>query len=286
MTSILEQLSQEIAGAAERVGASVVGLGRGWGRGSGVVVAPGLVLTNAHVLRGEEVAIRLRSGDTVAGRVAGFDPDLDVAVIAAETQDAPVITWQPEALEAVHVGTPVFALADPGGRGLRTTLGFVSAPGRSFRGPRGRRVTGMIEHTAALPRGASGGPIVDAQGRLLGLNTVRVEGGLILALPADGGLKGRIESLGRGEAPRRPHLGVAIAASRHGRSQRGLTVRAVQEGSAAARAGIRPGDVLIGAGGRALTQLDDLLDALEAASGPIEVVIIRGAEQLTVSVEL
>ena len=279
---MLEQLSLEIKAAEERVGPSVVGIGRGWGRGSGVVVAPGRVLTNAHVLRGQEVAIRLRGGDAVPGRVVGLDPDVDVAVIAAETGDAPVVAWEPEAVDGVVTGTPVFALADPGGRGLRVTLGFVSAAGRSFRGPRGRRITGTIEHTAALPRGASGGPLVDASGRLLGINTVRLEGGLIMAVPADAPLKTAVERLSRGEGAKRPRLGVALAPPRPGHI--GLLVRAVQEGSPAEAAGIRRGDLLVGAGGLALTAIDELLDAMEAADGDLEVVLVRGTEQLTLSV--
>lgn len=296
VTSILEQLQHEITGAAERVGASVVGLGRGWGRGSGVVVAPGRVLTNAHVLRGEEVGVRFRDGNSAAGRVAGFDADLDVAVIAVDTGAVPALAWEPEALDAVATGTPVFALADPGGRGLRATLGFVSATGRSFRGPRGRRISGSIEHSAPLPRGASGGPLVDAAGRLLGINTVRLEGGLILALPADAALKARVETLARGEASKRPHLGVALAPARAARHLRtsvglpereGLLVRAVQEGSPAAAAGIRRGDLLVAARDRALTSVDDLLDALEAsASGTLEIVLVRGTEELKISVHL
>lgn len=294
MPSVLEQLSQEIAAAGERVGPSVVGLGRGWGRGSGVVVAPGRVLTNAHVLRGQEVAVRLRSGDSVAGSVAGLDPDLDLAVIAADTGDAPAVAWEPEAVETVATGTPVFALADPGGRGLRVTLGFVSAAGRSFRGPRGRRITGTIEHTAALPRGASGGPLVDAAGRLLGLNTVRLEGGLIMAVPADAALKAAVDGLARGEGGRRPRLGVALAPPRAARHLRGavglderdgLLVRAVQEGSPADAAGIRRGDLLVSAAGRSLTSVDDLLDALESGDA-IDVVLVRGSEELTVTVAL
>ena len=293
MASLLEQLSQEIAGAAERVGPSVVGLGRGWGRGSGVIVAPGRVLTNAHVLRGQEVAVRV-GGDAVPGRVVGFDPDLDVAVIAAETGDAPPVVWEPEAVDAVKTGTAVFALADPGGRGLRVTLGFVSAAGRSFRGPRGRRITGTIEHTAALPRGASGGPLVDASGRLLGLNTVRLEGGLIMAVPADAALKTAVDGLSRGEGAKRPRLGVALAPPRAARQLRGavglderdgLLVRAVQEGSPADAAGIRRGDLLVGAGGRSLASVDDLLDALEGADA-VEIVVVRGAEELTLPVKL
>lgn len=293
--TVLEQIGGEIAAAAERVGPAVVGLGRGWGRGSGVVIAPGQVLTNAHVLRGEEVAVRLRGGDAVTGRVTGLDPDLDVAVITADTGDAPAVAWAPEAVEAAGIGTPVFALADPGGRGLRATVGFVSAAGRSFRGLRGRRIAGMIEHTAPLPRGASGGPLVDVSGRLLGINTVRVEGGLILALPADAVLRARVDALGRGEAARRPHLGVALAPPRAARQLRGavglpeqdgLLVRAVQEGSPAERAGIRRGDLLVAAGGRRLVGLDDLLDALEAATGTLEVALLRGAEELRLVVTL
>ena len=285
VTSVLEQLAEEIRGAEARVGPSVVGLGRGWGRGSGVVVAPGRVLTNAHVLRGQEVAVRLRSGDAVAGTVVGFDPDLDVAVIGAETGDAPAVAWEPEVVGSVVTGTPVFALADPGGRGLRVTVGFVSAAGRSFRGPRGRRITGTIEHTAALPRGAAGGPLVDAAGRLLAINTVRLEGGLIMAVPADAGLKTAVDGLSSGEAAKRPCLGVALAQPRVGHI--GLLVRAVQEGSAAEAAGIRRGDLLVGAGGRALASVDELLDAMEAAGDDgLEVVLVRGSEQLTLSVRV
>src|SRR5215216_121723 len=99
MTTFLDELEAAVAAVTERVGPSVVGLGRGWGRGSGVVIAEGRVLTNAHVLRGEEVAIARAGagggdvagrggdagtgaggGDVVAGRVVGFDADLDVAV--------------------------------------------------------------------------------------------------------------------------------------------------------------------------------------------------------------
>lgn len=279
VTSLLDQLQLEIASAADLVGPSVVGLGRGWGRGSGVVVAPGRVLTNAHVLRGEEVAVRFRDGNLVPGRLIGLDAALDIALIGADTGDAPPVDWRPEATGEIGIGTPVFAVSDPGGRGLRVTLGFVSAAGRSFRGPRGRRIAGVIEHTAALPRGASGSPLVDAQGRLLGINTLRQEGGLILAIPADASLKAATEGLARGDGPKRPRLGVALAPV-----PGGMRVRGVLEGSRAAAAGIRRGDLLVAAGGRALTAVDDLLDAVEGAGssdGELELVVLRGTEQLT-----
>src|SRR5215212_7716857 len=201
MTGFIEELESAIASVAERVGPAVVGLGRGWGRGSGVVIGDGRVLTNAHVLRGDEIAVRRQDGEVTPGRVAGRDDALDVAVIAVATAGAPAVAWEPEAVAQLRAGQAVFALADPGGRGLRTSFGLVTATGRSFRGPGGRRVRGSIEHSAPLPGGSSGGPLVDAGGRLVGINSVRMDGGLLLALPADAPLHGVAGALGRGEAP-------------------------------------------------------------------------------------
>jgi len=292
MTGFLDDLQATVTALAEQIGPAVVGLGRGWGRGSGVVVAEGRVLTNAHVLRGEEVAVTRADGEVALGRVAGADDALDVAVIAVDTGAAPVVAWDPAALERLVAGQAVFALADPGGRGLRTSFGLVTATGRSFRGPRGRRIRGSIEHSAPLPRGSSGGPLVDVQGRLLGINSVRMEGGLLLALPADAALQTVAEALGRGESPARPRLGLALApprAARHMRAavglpeREGLLVRGVEPGSPAEQAGLQQGDLLVSAGGRALRGYDDLFDALEGAAGSIALGVVRGTEEREVS---
>src|ERR671930_463216 len=208
MTAVLEQLSSTIGGIAERIGPSVVGIGRGWGVGSGVVVADGRVLTNAHNLRRDETTVRFADGRSERGRVAGADTDGDLAVIEVDTGDAPALEWGDP--DAAVIGTPVFALANPGGRGLRVTFGTVSSANRSFRGPRGRRIQGAIEHTAPLPRGSSGGPLVDTSGRLLGLNSVRLGAGLILAVPASAAVRDRAERLARGEAPAPHRLGVDV----------------------------------------------------------------------------
>ena len=293
MTSdLLEALGQAVRDAADKTGPAVVGLGRGWGRGSGVVFAPGQVLTVAHVLRGDEVAVSV-DGDVRDGRVLGADPDLDVAVIGVDTGDAPAVAWEPA--ETPANGTPVFALANPGGRGLRTTFGLVSATGRGFRGPRGRRVAGSIEHTAPLPRGSSGGPLVDLAGNLLGLNAVRRDGGFILALPADAALRRRADELARGEGAERPRLGVALAPPRVARRMRsavglddrdGLLVRGVVDGSPAATAGVQRGDLLVRAGDRTLAGMDDLFDALDAAGDTLTVGLLRGSEERDVDVAL
>jgi serine protease Do len=292
--SLLDELQNAVATAAETVGPSVVGLGRGWGRGSGVVTAAGTVLTNAHVLRGEEVAVTFADGRTEHGRVAGADADLDLAAIAVETGDAEAVAWEPERVDAVGIGEPVFALANPGGRGLRTTFGLVSATGRSFRGPRGRRIGGSIEHTAPLPRGSSGGPLVDAEGRLLGLNSIRVEGGLILALPADAAMRRRAEALAAGTGASRPRLGLALAPPRAARRMRaavglperdGLLVREVVEDSPAGRAGLERGDLLVAAAGKPLSSADDLFDALDEG-GTLTLGILRGTDERDVDVIL
>ena len=293
MNQVLEALQQAVAEAADRTGSAVVGLGRGWGRGSGVVVAPGQVLTVAHVLRGDEVAVTFGDGRTAEGRVAGSDPDLDVAVIAVDTGDAGPVAWAPG--EPPAAGAPVLALANPGGRGLRTTFGLVSATGRGFRGPRGRRVAGSIEHTAPLPRGSSGGPLVDTEGNLLGLNAVRRDGGFILALPADAALRGRVDELARGEVADRPRLGVALAPPRVARRLRaavglpereGLLVRGVVDGSPAERAEVERGDLLVRAGDRPLNSMDDLFDALDRAGDTLALGVVRGTEERELEVRL
>jgi serine protease Do len=291
MNEVLAALQQAVVDAAERVGPAVVGIGRGWGRGSGVVVAPGQVLTVAHVLRGDEVAVTL-AGEVVEGRVLGADADRNVALLAVDTGEIEPVAW---ADEAPSPGAPVLALANPGGRGLRTTFGLVSSTGRGFRGPRGRRVDGTIEHTAPLPRGSSGGPLVDVDGRLLGLNAVRRDGGFILALPADSALRRRVDELARGEVGDRPRLGVALAPPRVARRLRsavglterdGLLVRAVVDGSPAARAGLERGDLLVGAGDRDLASMDDLFDALDGAGDELAVTVVRGAEERELRVSL
>jgi serine protease Do len=295
--AVLEELEGTIQTAVERTGPAVIGLGQGWGRGSGFVIESGRILTNAHNLRGDEVTITFQDGRRETGKVLASDEDLDLAVIEADTADIEPIQWSEEDVDSLPIGRSVLALANPGGRGLRVTPGFVSSSARSFRGPRGRRIRGAIEHTAPLPRGSSGGPLIDGAGRLLGVNSVRADGGLILAVPADSVTRERVEKLGRGEAPKRARLGVAIAPPRVARRLRrsvglperdGILIRAVERGSAADRAGLERGDLLVTAGGRDLDRIETLYEVLDAAQADssLELTIVRGAEERTVSVGL
>jgi serine protease Do len=275
---------------AEEVGPAVVGVGQRWGRGSGVFVAPGRVLTNAHNVGSDEVTVVLGGGDSVTGRVLGADVDADVAVVGVDEDAGPPVTWSDA---PVGRGQLVIALANPGGRGLRVTHGYVSSTERSFRGPRNRRIAGSIEHTAPLIRGSSGGPVVDAEARLLGINTNRLGEGFYLAIPADASLREKVAALSAGESPATPRLGVGLAPAEVGRRLRravglpdaqGLLVRAVEEDSAAARAGVAEGDLITAASGRPVTSADDLYEALDGADAGLELKLLRGAEEVTASV--
>lgn len=290
----LDGIQEEIQQVAEQAGNAVVGIGQRWGVGSGVVLGNGQVLTNAHNVRGDEVTVTFPDGHTAAGRVLGLDVDGDVAVIGVDTGDLQAIEWATDG--APGIGAPVFALSNPGGRGLRVTLGFITGVERSFRGPRGRRITGSIEHDAPLLPGSSGGPVVSREGRLLGLNTHRLGEGFYLAIPADQTLRARAEALARGEAKSRARLGVGVAPSHVARGLRravglpdadGLLVRLVEDDSPASRTGLAVGDLIIRAAGQPVGGTDDLFQALEtAADGVIELVILRGADERTVEVQL
>ena len=290
--TILDEIQTSIRQLAENTGSSTVGIGQRWGVGSGIVVAEGRVLTNAPNVRGAQGMVTFADGRTAEGSVAGQDIDGDLAVIEVDTGDAPALEWADGASAAI--GTPVFALSHPGGGGLGVAVGFVSGVDRAFRGPRGHRITGSLEHTAPLLPGSSGGPVVDAEGRLLGINTNRLGDGFYLAIPADEALRTQADTLARGESAASPQLGVALAPRRVARRLRravglpdidGLLIQHVVEDSPAARAGLSSGDLIVAAAGQPVGGIDDLFDALRGAQGgTLELRVVRGTDERTVPV--
>ncbi len=293
MVTALDAIQETIATALAEAGPSVVGIGHHRAHGSGIVIEDGKVLTNAHNLSRHGVGVVFADGRQATAEVLGVDVDGDVAVLGVDTGDAPPISWSSNG--APSVGQPVVALANPGGRGPRATLGYVSGVDRSFRGPRGRRIGGSYEHTAPLLPGSSGGPLLTAGGALLGVNTHRIGEGFYLAIPADDELRRRVGALAQGEEASRPRLGVGVAPAEVGRRLRravglpavdGLLVRSVEEGSPAEAGGIKEGDLLVKVGGRATATVDDLHAVLESASGDLEVELLRGAEEMTLRVTL
>jgi serine protease Do len=291
--TVFDEIQASIARLAEEAGSSVVGIGQRWGVGSGIVLGEGRVLTNAHNVRGSQVTVTFADGHTAEGSVTGHDVDGDLAVVAVEAGQAPALPWS---AGVPAIGAPVFALANPGGRGLRVTFGFVSGVDRAFRGPRGVRITGSLEHTAPLLPGSSGGPVLDAGGRLLGINTNRLGEGFYLAIPADEALRGRVDALASGESVEPPQLGIAIAPGHVARRMRravglpdaeGLLVHKVVQDSPAARAGLARGDLIVAAAGQPARTLDDLFGALRAAAGgTLDLTVVRGTDERSVQVVL
>jgi serine protease Do len=277
--------------AADRVGPSVVRVGRHGGRGGGIVIEPGAVVTNAHNLRGPEITVTFADGRRETGTVAGHDVDGDLAVVRVDTGDAAAAEWGGSA----DLGETVYTVSRLGDGGVRVTTGAVSATGRTFRGPRGRRISGSLEHTAPLGRGSSGSPVVDDEGRVVGLNTHRLGEGFYLALPADEALRDRLRHLAAGEVPVPRRLGIGLAPADVARKLRGsvglperdgLLVRLVEDDGPGARAGLRRGDLIVAAGGEDVTEVDDLHDALDAvpAGEALALRIVRGTEELDLRV--
>ena len=284
----LADLTAAARAVAAAAAPATVAIGR-HGRGTGVVVAPDRVLTNAHNLRDRTTQVTFADGRAVQGRVVGTDPDHDLVVLEVETADVTPLAWSDQVLAE---GDAVFAAAR-GTRGHRVTFGLVSSADRAFRGPRGRRVKGAVEHTAPLARGSSGGPLLDADGRIVAINTHRLGEGFYLAQPADEQLRGRVDQLVSGQHLGGRRLGVAIVGpdetARLRRKvglpeQAGLLVAGVAEGSPAADAGLGEGDLVVAVGGTPVSGVDDVWDALDQAGDEVTLDVVRGTEARTVTV--
>lgn len=290
----LEELGAAIAAVAERATPSVVSVGRRWRGGSGVVIGKGQVLTNAHNVGSETTTVTFSDGRQAEATVAGLDVDGDLAVLDVDTGASEPLEFS---TSSPALGMAVFGLSADGGSGVRVTFGTISGVAAAFRGPRGRRISGAIEHTAPLARGSSGGPLVDADAKLVGLNTSRLGGGFYLALPAGEAFQARVAALVRGESAEPPRLGVAIAPARAARRLRravglperdGVLVRLVEEGSPAEKAGLTEGDLIVAAGGQPVADAEDLYAALAVLAGgrELKLDIIRGTDERAVVVAI
>lgn len=290
MTST-DSTADSIAGLAESVAAAVVRIGRDR-RGTGVIIDTDTVLTNSHHLRDRTTTVTFADGRTVDAEVRATDADGDLVVLDAPTDDRATVSWG--AGDGLGLGTEVFAVGTDPGRGPRVTSGRISALGREFRGPRGRRIEGAVEHTAPVRRGGSGGPIVAADGAVVGLSTHRVPGGLYLARPVDQRFRERLARLTAGDDVERPRLGVALAPPAVARKLRksvgladrdGLLVRSVDDDSPAQAAGLTEGDLIVAAAGAPSTSVDELFAALDAAVGSVTLTVVRGVDETELTVD-
>ncbi len=286
--SLVDDLSSTARSVLGELGPSLVTIGQD-GRGTGIVIAAGKVLTNAHNLRDRTTLVTFADGRAEQGSVAGADEDGDLVVLEVDTGTVSPAAWAEQPPDA---GDVVFALSR-GGHRTRISYGMVSSVDVAFHGPRGRQVHGGIEHTAPLVRGSSGGPIANAAGHVVGLNTHRTGRGFYVARPIDEALQSTIADLAAGKSVVRPRLGVALAppdvaaklrASVGLPERAGLLVRGVEPDGPAANAGIVEGDLLVAAGDTALVSIEALHDVLANAGETLSLTVVRGNDERTVEI--
>jgi S1-C subfamily serine protease len=296
----LDAYSRVIVNVAESLGPAVVNLRatngesgrRSGGSGSGFLFTPdGFLLTNHHVVgRSNRLRIRLKDGREVSGRVVGADPWTDVAVVQADASGLPHAVLG--ASGDLRVGQLVVAIGSPYGFDATVTAGVISALGRTLRSITGHLVDNVIQTDAALNPGNSGGPLLDSQGRVIGINTAIIPSaqGICFAIPIDMA-KRIVPQLMQYGRVIRGYLGM------HGRDvpiprhearhwnldqESGVEVVALEPGGPAAQAGLSEGDRILALAERAVTSIDALLKRLEEipVGIPAEVVVLRGDRRL------
>src|SRR5580658_7309287 len=297
----LDAYSQIVSGVAEQLTPKVASLrvphqgprGTGEGLGSGVVfTGDGFLLTNAHVVgRAAGGTASFSDGTEVPFRVVGADPLSDLAVLRT-TGATPEPAELGEADQLV-VGQLVVAVGNPLGLAGSVTAGVVSALGRSLPA-RGRLIEDVIQTDAALNPGNSGGALADSLARVVGINTAVAGVGLGLAVPINATTRKIIAALMQDGRVRRAYLGVVSAptplpASLHERvgSKEGLRVAELVPDGPAARAGLRIGDILVSAAGRAVATAQDLQRLMfgEAIGKPLEITVLRNGALVDVIAE-
>jgi S1-C subfamily serine protease len=269
----LDAYSRAVIEAAERVSPSVAAVevlrgGRPRGSGSAVAITPdGFLLTSAHVVAGgDRVRATFDDGRMLGAEIRGRDPLSDLAVL--RTHDGELASADLGDASRLRVGQLVVAIGNPHGFGGSVTAGVVSALGRSLptrAGATMRVVDDVIQTDAALNPGNSGGALCDSRGRVVGINTAVAGIGLGLAVPVNTVTREIVASLMRDGRVRRAYLGIAGGprplpprVARELDVRDGIEIVEVVEGSPAAAAGLRPGDIVFGVGGDRVTGTRDI----------------------------
>jgi S1-C subfamily serine protease len=305
--ALLDSYSQAVIDVVDRVGPAVVrlavrdgdparpGQSRG-GSGSGVIVAPdGLILTNSHVAgAASRIEVTTADGQDLHARLVGDDPDTDLALIRIN-EPATLPSARLGDSKRLKRGQLVIAIGNPLGFESTVTTGVVSALGRSLRSRNGRLIDDVIQTDAALNPGNSGGPLVSSRGEVVGINTAVIMGaqGICFAVAANTAsfVLGELVRHGR---VRRAFIGIAaqqtaippLRRRAAGLAQdRAVMISTVEPDSAAERAGLRPGDIIVALDGVTIAGADDLVRALtgDKIGRSVAFDVLRGTERLTVA---
>lgn len=263
MAGSLKDFSSELAGAVDRAGQSVVRIDARRGRaGSGIVWDDGLVVTADHVVENEDEIQVTANGKTVKATVVGRDPGTDLAVLRVEGLGAPAFPRGSSG--ELKIGHLVLAIGRP--NGLQATMGMISSLG-SPRG-RGGELERVIQSDTTLYPGFSGGPLVDADGRVVGLNSWHYGRGISVSIPIEAATR-IVDSLKTHGRIKRPYLGIgtqpvrlADAVKGKVNQEGGLLVLNVEPNSAAAKGGVLQGDIIVALSGRPIPHLNELFAGL------------------------
>ena len=290
---LLDAYSRAVIGVVEGLGPTVLciegprGDTRG-GSGSGVLLTPdGYALTNSHVANGRtKLTAVTEEGDRLDAELVGDDPLTDLALVRLAARDLPFAELGDS--DSLRVGQLVIAMGNPLGFRSTVSTGVVSATGRAMRGVGGRLIENVIQHTAPLNPGNSGGPLVDTRGRVVGVNTaiIAMAQGLGFSVPSTTAHWVVGELLAHGEVRRR-WLGIAGATVGLPRTlvreldllaDEAIEVLNVDPNGPAARAGLQVGDLIVAAAGRVTMTVDDLTRIVSIApqGEPLELTIVRG----------
>jgi S1-C subfamily serine protease len=306
--ALLDVYSATISGVAEQVSPSVVkidvqgapvppgrrrprGPEQATGSGSGFIFTPdGLVLTNSHVVhQAKKIDVSLSDGRRLPAHLIGEDPDTDIAVL--QIHDSALVPVPFGNSSNLRVGQIAIAIGNPYGFDCTVTAGVVSALGRSLRTNTGRLIDDVVQTDAALNPGNSGGPLCDARGRVIGVNTAMIMPAqgicFAIAINTASWVMGRLVRDGR---IRRSYIGLAgqnvplhrrVVRYHELTVETGVFVVSLEPDGPAARAGIRDGDLIVGFAGKPISGIDDLHRLLteEQADVPAEVVVIRNQRQ-------
>src|SRR5581483_10513642 len=303
---LLDDYSRTVTSVAERVSRSVVKIDveqqRGpaakaqGGSGSGFVFTPdGFIITNSHVVHGaSKIQVKTLEGDAFTAHLVGEDPDTDLALIRIDAPQLFAVTLGDS--QSIRVGQLAIAIGNPYGFQYSVTAGGVSALGRSLRSYSGRLIDDVIQTDAALNPGNSGGPLIDSNGHVVGVNTATI-------LPAQGicfaiGIntaKFVASRLLRDGRIRRSYVGISgQTVPIHRRIVRfydlpkesGAMVLSVEDGSPAKRAGLREGDIILALEAQPVAGVDDLHRLLTEVRVGVSssLTVLRGTERLAISI--
>lgn len=307
--ALLDAYSRTIVSVVEAVGPAVVGIFVGGetssgdeaepiGAGSGVLLTPdGYVLTNHHVVRdARRVKLTLTDGRHLGAVAVGSDPPNDLAIVRANESGLPYAELGDSSM--LRVGQLAIAIGNPLGFQSSVSAGVVSATGRGMRSLDRRLIENVIQHTAALNPGSSGGPLVDSRGRIVGINTAIIAAaqGMGFAVPANTARHVVSQILAHGKV-RRGYLGITGRQKRLSRRaaryfnlsrESGVEVVSLDPQGPASKSGILPGDILVEMNGHPVESVDDLHRLLteSAVNGLARLDLLRGTERKTSAVEV